>query len=388
MQLNIAHLDPELALRAAPNRPAKKMAAKRPRQKVSQPVDAEDLRRRLFVVITEQTALQERRRQVRREAAAKKASDEQRPTAQHQDVSNASEVPRSVPVLDAKSFAVRAAAANSDIIKASATTTSVKSPEPERTRTSLGAKDDESGRKTSKATSLAGTKEPYRHVPQQAASQFALTATANVLRHKNLTHSLSHRALKFHIEGSASEKAELGSSTTPAAQQRALRKSQSEREILHERNQFQYSRIMEESLENDATGRSRHRHTSTNSTSNQIVKCISMGAIQEELVMRPAAAVVSLDEVILEDPVVLVDLAVANEHRVDWTQSDESQEKRKGLRSPVQRTVDSIRMLTWLNINKQSRNSVLSEKIEAAALKSPRSGFFGKFRRQEAAAHA
>ena len=82
--------------------------------------------------------------------------------------------------------------------------------------------------------------EPYHHVPQVAAQQFARTATAKAsLSDMSSVHPLSRQALKFHIEGSAAERTELELSKGPAEQNRALRRAQSTRERLQERNQFQ-----------------------------------------------------------------------------------------------------------------------------------------------------
>lgn len=167
---------------------------------------------------------------------------------------------------------------------------------------------------------------------------------------KHLVHSLSQSALKFHMEGRVADQIELDSSLTPAQQNRILKRAQSHREKLHERNQFQHPRLVaaaaDEVRGSSEEGRHHlhnHRHSAKSSRRKN-----SFGNIPEDEALRvrhPAAADSPINELASEETLV-VDPAAANEHRVDWTQSDEAAYQKSQSRSlaknPLLRKADSI----------------------------------------------
>lgn len=95
--------------------------------------------------------------------------------------------------------------------------------------------------------------EAYHHVPQEAAKQFTRTTTVEHRPNGDLVHKLSKQALKFHTEGPRTVRPGAGSETalSPAELTRALQQTQSHRDRLLERNQFQRTRILEEAARLD-----------------------------------------------------------------------------------------------------------------------------------------
>ncbi|KAK8025191.1 hypothetical protein PG990_003014 [Apiospora arundinis] len=245
----------------------------------SSPPDPEDLRRRLYIVLSEQNAQREARR-LRTQKTNNGAMD---PPITGPAAAPGGDVDATVTSVYTRksatttSFAARAAAATSTAGTApAALNVVIAPPRADANRGSHGSsnnkgqnlrradsKMDATGAakdvKRSKSSSSSKAKksaptangaakeqeqhhpaEPYHHVPQVAAQQFARTATAKAsLGDMSSVHPLSRQALKFHIEGSAAERTELEASKTPGEQKRALRRAQSTREKLQERNQFQ-----------------------------------------------------------------------------------------------------------------------------------------------------
>ncbi|KAI1765853.1 hypothetical protein GGR53DRAFT_488546 [Hypoxylon sp. FL1150] len=244
----------------------------------------------------------------------------------------------------------------------------------------------------------------YHHVPQEAASQFARTATSTGMLDKHLVHSLSQSALKYHIEGRVSDQVELDSSTTPAQQARALKRAQSHRDKLHERNQFQHPRAVadERGSSEEAPHHVPHRRRSVSGlahkqSSSSSRRKNSFGNIPEDdtLRSRPAVAADSpISELASEETLVVDPAAAANEHRVDWTQSDEPYEKpRSAIKNPLLRKADSIWTLRGrlgnLTKNSQARDEKKfpgrEKHVDGSAPslppKSHRLAFFARLRR-------
>ncbi|KAI1340126.1 hypothetical protein F5Y15DRAFT_65243 [Xylariaceae sp. FL0016] len=183
-------------------------------------------------------------------------------------------------------------------------------------------------------------RQAHPYVPQEAASQFARTATSDGMRDRALIHSLSQSALRFHTEGrSADDRADLESSITPAAQVHALRRAASHRERLAERNQFSAPgpiTIPEDDVAvmGGGVGLRRSLSRSQRQTKGQARKA-SFGACDGAVV----------DEASSEEMVVLDLVKTVNQHRVDWTQSDEhaqSKVAKTSARTPLLKKADSI----------------------------------------------
>ncbi|KAK8086286.1 hypothetical protein PG994_001260 [Apiospora phragmitis] len=446
MQFSRVNPRNDLALDVTIKPPVKSNARTRPQHPPkSSPPDPEDLRRRLYIVLSEQNAQREARRQMR----AQKASD------------GAVDSP-----LSATSFAARAAAttagttapglrlviappradASRDIHGSSHN----KGHSLRRANSKLdaGAKDvkrsksfSTRAKKPATAESAAQEEHPYHHVPQVAAQQFARTATAKAsLCDMSNVHPLSRQALKFHMEGSAAERAELQSSKTPREQLRALRRAQSTRERLQERNQFQddaphlpagppiptgTSAALSPPTASPCCRRRRRRRTmgsplNTNSNSKNSGDYhyqyqsgdFSPTARQSNSHRRQRPRSFA-DLVPSAEPLVVRTHATGADRRVDWAQEDEkdrkisSQQQRsnsngssKVPRSPLLRKADSLWALKGKLVsvttgrhspkqhsdssNNKSRNSANSSEtgMSSSPVKSPsRGGFFARLRR-------
>ncbi|KAK6069063.1 hypothetical protein SCUP515_09268 [Seiridium cupressi] len=341
----------QMTMPAAPSsKQPVKPALKRPRQPVSQPVDADDLRRRLYVVVSQREAAKEKRRQARVEETVRLAREAGVTAAENGDVS-----------------------AESPNTRTNDTQTSQTLQRPDETQ-----QEQSKERRPS---------EPY--VPQQAASQFARTATAQGLKDKSRFHELSYGALKMHTVGHAGDNLALGAAKTPAGQGRALRKVQSERERLHDRNQFQNTRILNESEEAEAMRRSKQRQTIPNEHMKDVIAARSFNMRHSvQCNERETTRIVELDECVSGETVTYPIVHPV----VDWTQSDEIQERRRGMRSPLLlRKADSLWGLKE-RLGKHEHESIatldLKEKVDAAVPKPIKKSFWNKFRGHIAAVHA
>ncbi|KAH8899628.1 hypothetical protein GQ53DRAFT_318970 [Thozetella sp. PMI_491] len=332
--------------------------------------DPDELSRRLYVVLAEQKVQSERRRRARAEIAANGASAGGQP----QD-------PRPVPSSSrAKHQLDRRPGENgADLIS-------------ELRRSKPHAPRDDPRH----ADAHPGTSgEPY--VPQEAAKQFARTTTVENMQ-GGLVHKLSKRAMKFHMEGAKANRTHEGDpSLAPHEQERALRAEQTRREKVLDRNRFQNTRILEEAAEADEERkqeeeRRRHRHTFEGELSKMRRASNERGRAE----WRNSAGDV-LDRVegnrrsILVDPAVdpihtdttppeELDRHQASEHRVDWTQSDETKQRPKLLLTPLLRKADSIWTLrTRLGSKGSSQDK--GDSSPEHSLKSPKPSFFARLRR-------
>ncbi|KAI5926092.1 hypothetical protein F4810DRAFT_624786 [Camillea tinctor] len=241
----------------------------------SQPFDADDLRRRLYVVVAEQEALKEKRRRSRVEADVKKVRKEQKivTTRSQTDMTVAADAKASAiqtsvvvstetavkpEIKNRTSFATRMAEAKT---AATVTTISAENPLPSSGDTAVASNvaslrhsksrslQDRLRRKASSNTTIitrvdeaaptttannvsttAAPTAPYRHVPQEAATQFARTATPNNVRRDRIhIHSVSQQtALRSHpILPEALPSSVTGKATAAAQEprQRMLKRS-------------------------------------------------------------------------------------------------------------------------------------------------------------------
>lgn len=178
--------------------------------------------------------------------------------------------------------------------------------------------------------------------------------------------------------------------TSAAGQTRAIRRVQSERQKLRERNQFQTSRILEGSADVELTQKSQKRYTIPNSdltggimTSKRFSVRRSLDCCDERDVM---GFLKSSEVTSATSPVVN-----PSDHRmVDWSQSDEPQEKKRGARSPLLRRADSLwalkDRLSKYGQDKETTVDVdLSEKVDTAVPKPVKRGFWTKVIKRHAA---
>ncbi|OTB03578.1 hypothetical protein M426DRAFT_321738 [Hypoxylon sp. CI-4A] len=362
---------------------------KQHRSAKSQPFDAEDLRRRLYVVIAEQEASKKQRRvkvhNVESPRTVEKETSTSRPTStklEHNQISFAARMIRTKDM------------ATDTLLKESPPQPS----EPKPTRSMSRSIQDKLKRKSSKiepVTIESITNSPsYHHVPQEAATQFVRTATATGMHDRILVHSLSQSALKYHVEGRLSDRIELDASTTPAQQKRVLERVHSQSEKTHSRNQFQSPKPVADELEEP---RQYRRHSVIGLTPAKSKRKNSFGNILEEEVMaiRPAPPIDPPIEEISSEETLVADPALAHEHRVDWTQHDEK--PRVGVKIPLLRKADSLWTLKGKltprrgsapGIVRDERMDVLREKHESGSSptspsqsKFLRFGFLARFKR-------
>ncbi|KAL8335560.1 hypothetical protein RB598_009649 [Gaeumannomyces tritici] len=279
---------------------------------------------------------------------------------------------------------------------------------------------DKAKRKTSRAALRGDPARPDEaagggpYVPREAAAQFALTTTAINMSGGGgggggLTHKLSRNALKFHLEAD-----HVDPNAPPAEQTKALRRAQSRREQLHERNQFQRTRILEEAAEaeeerDQAAQQIRsHRHTFTGalgggpdhhhqhnqqaqknrrSSTGDFLECREKdsGDGRHVLPMPPASPGGREDS----PPPKYYPSQDAAEHRVDWTQSDETKPIQRARTVPLLKRPSSIWTLRGRFGNKDSKHGRGEKGVaidgaidEAPELSKPsKGGFFSRFRR-------
>ena len=272
----------------------------------------------------------------------------------------------------------------------------------------------------------------YHHVPKEAAKQFARTTTVDIMRAKeseSFVHQLSKRALRFHKQG----RREATEPVVPSELNRALRHSQTQRENVLGRNQFQRTRVMEAAAQLDHErereesflNSSNRPHTferelsrilperrnsqlqnnRRNSTGNTEVFDRAPGGIDDPT----RRSVILMDPLLDGDedatpPEEQPQRVLAHEHRVDWSQSDESGRRPKLLLSPLLRKADSLWGLRSRLTNKGSASSsggvapTIHERVSRGGSqesvtavtpaapsvttpKSPKSSFFAKFKR-------
>jgi hypothetical protein len=381
--------------------------------------DPEELTRRLYVVLADQKAHTERKRARAEEA---KLKDARSGTGRHHNKEAAER--------RSKEAARETATAHSSKPASLKPTGSSSSGELKTLKSSKLS----GQRKDSKATTVKDvpnvTLEPapasYRHVPQEAAKQFQRTTTVEGMRDNssnNLAHKLSKQALKLHLAAGAA--AHSSSLRAAASEEKAI--SPVER-LLKDRERVDdwRSRIPEEAAEVEPEPEREEYHVAPqypphtfraelarlkpaehpdqnrrNSTGDILARAED-SRLSMVLVERTELADVLEDATPPPDP----DPAAADEHRVDWTQSDElaaaaaaaaaaaeatainttdvPAQRHKPLLSPLLRKADSIWTLRG-RLGSGSRAAAAQEKGDMAQIpespRSPRGGFFAKFKR-------
>ncbi|KAI1745325.1 hypothetical protein F4680DRAFT_442803 [Xylaria scruposa] len=297
----------------------------------SQPFDPEDLRRRLYVVIAEREAQNEKRQRQRVDAMpAKWAQVERERDMQHLYIESLASKNTTWPAPDMTAPTRRLG------------------PQPKlrsqaslhnklRCRTSFfgpsEATDADMDTDTSPTT--------YRHIPEQAAAQFSRTTTsAGMQSDKSLVHSLSKAALRFYVEGASSaDRQAIDSSITPGKQRSILQRTRAQHERQHGRNQFQDVQI---ARDESVPWRRPSKSGSTGGEATIVEEeCISALA---DLHLHTYREQGSVDDPRFSNDDMIIDASTANEHRVDWSQSDEllPHEKKGAKLPPLLRKTGSI----------------------------------------------
>ncbi|KAI1095424.1 hypothetical protein F5B19DRAFT_441476 [Rostrohypoxylon terebratum] len=191
----------------------------------------------------------------------------------------------------------------------------------------------------------------YHHVPRSAAAQFERTTTASGMREQNLAHRLSQAGLKHRASLDPTQK------PTPCT----LERTHSNRDKPHFQNPFQAGRPVSSSPRSAATTEDEiaphfRRHSVIGLTQIKMRRRSSaIGNIAEDETMQTFAVGVHptlgvpieipMDEISSEETLAVpVDPATAAEHRVDWTQSDETRydKPRAMSRIPLLKKADSL----------------------------------------------
>ncbi|KAK3315049.1 hypothetical protein B0H66DRAFT_535939 [Apodospora peruviana] len=265
-------------------------------------------------------------------------------------------------------------------------------------------------RKSSKLTlSVVDGNAEYHHVPKEAAKQFTRTTTqenmrnANIREGENLVHQMSKRALKVHKEN---EKATVP--LAPGELNRALRNTQAQREraLDQERErenksshtfQGEIARILPAGHQRHHSNSAAARRNSTGSVDGFERSAVAEHNRRSLIQMEP---VMDDSEEDVTPPEEEVQKVPPHEHRVDWSQSDESGRRQpKLLLSPLLRKADSWWALRGRLGSKGAASQDEKEagspphesgsKTAASAVapatattpKSPKAGFFAKFKR-------
>ncbi|GFP58283.1 hypothetical protein TASIC1_0010009400 [Trichoderma asperellum] len=320
---------------------SRNQASKQSRQ--SKALDPEDLTRRLQIVLAEQKAVAEKKKRAR---AAVEAERQANAAAAARNASVLHPGQHGIPLgptAPSTYIQKKQITASKSHGKLISRDSSEHAPKTERLQVA-GMKNSTS---SSNRNSEDAAPSNYRHVPQVAASQFARTTTTETVTEKHLLHKLSRKAMKFHMEGPNAMASMAASDLTPSEQNKALRRVQSMREKQYERNQFQHSHTLATTAEIDekpaspATAHTFQEHRKSKDEPNKDLRRRSVGAILGRMISAEAEpARASLSSTENQSVANHSDALPANadEHRVDWTQSDEAailqQQQKQQLQQP------------------------------------------------------
>ncbi|UKZ82080.1 hypothetical protein TrVFT333_009864 [Trichoderma virens FT-333] len=299
--------------------------ASKPQSQRPKALDADDLTRRLYVVLAEQKAHAEKKKRARAAVEAERQA-------------NAAAVARNANALHPGRYGIPLGptVASTQIQKQEVTAAKShvrNAPQDSNEHPPKAEKLHKAGVKNSTSSSNRNSEDTppsnYRHVPQVAASQFARTTTTETVTEKHLVHKLSRQALKFHMQG---PNAMVASDLAPSDQNKALRRVQSLRERQYERNQFQHTHSLATTTEVDERPATAAPHTFQEYLKSKCLEALddpnketrrrSVGAILSMMVSADAeAAEKSMSSLDNQSDTVPVN---PDEHRVDWTQSDEA----------------------------------------------------------------
>ncbi|KAI1655758.1 hypothetical protein F4813DRAFT_391333 [Daldinia decipiens] len=398
------HRAPMPARQAVPKSdPFRPSNARQQRHSKSQPFDADDLRRRLYIVIAEQEA--QKKRQKRRPDESCQSQEQSRSTSR----SEARQTDAIKPGASEKSFATRMA--KSKVTIADSTRENDTQPPKIKTGRSMSKSiQDRLRRRPSEvdptATESAVKATSYQHVPQEAAAQFERTATANSMRERNLGHSISQSTLQYRVERRPSDQHDLDSSTSPT---HALERVRSKRGLF-QTPQWHPTAAAAADPEDLYPPQPQPQHQLRRHSAPLVIpprpwRKNSIGTVLEGKAMATTDEISSEETlvVVVDPPPPLLSTATAiNAHRVDWTQSDEKPAVKSpsaGGRIPLLRKADSLWTLKKLGgfnrgggggggggarekqLQLQGEDGSSSTAASPSTMKFPRLGFLMKLRR-------
>ncbi|OLN95300.1 hypothetical protein CCHL11_04773 [Colletotrichum chlorophyti] len=339
---------------APPAQPMKPVAA-RPRPRCSQPMpfDPEELSQKLAKVLADQKLHAERRRRARAEAHTAAALAASHVHGAHQPATNGSLQPGDSNARSRSEPSTTKQSKERDG-SSSARPKSKTSDDDRRTLRSGGK--DSSRRKGADG-------EKHHFIPQFAAAQFTRTTTAEGMSgNQGLVRKFSRTALRL-AHGHRDRRQDNGISQ----QNRIPETADAEGDRSHNRE------------------RPRHRHTiqATGQTTQQADHATAARRVSTgDLLMTWDSGSSSPAPYHPDDPEVPHhDL---NEHRVDWTQSDEAQPQQRKSKTAL-RKADSIwalknRLGAFTKHGREEDHSSRETSPPSETLRSPKSGFFSRFK--------
>ncbi|KAG5978755.1 hypothetical protein E4U55_005998 [Claviceps digitariae] len=354
----------------------------RPQPAQSQPVDPQELSRRLSLVLAEQKARSDRkRRQARTDAAVnpEQHSLNSRPNRNNDRPFSSTEVRMKTDIGITHKTEHPSSYEGKSLGRLS----------PKKSSTSS----------TQNVQDGPETKHTYRHIPKVAASQFTRTTTTESASEKGPIHVLSRQAMRFHLDGpNASLAARVNDSDAPCEKNKALKRAQSMRERHYRRNPMDKTSLPITSEPDMALYPLKpcYMHQDDLNCDKAVddepkdARRMSTGSMLGRSEPRPvepfdlAAAVVSPEK---------SDLAgQPKQHRVDWTQSDEPTmanivvrplPARSELRKTESKWKLRGRLGSFGRHNKEDKLATPPEESIAldAVPKSPITGFLSRFKR-------
>jgi hypothetical protein len=409
--------------------PPRASVPSRPRKVLCRPVDAEDLRRRLYIVLSERSAAEDGGYVRTRTKAAARVRGEHRRAEQGLEVPKV-EVPKAeapkleVPKVDdapvamptahnATSITAEAERAGPEVVAQTPPKATQIKPSRYRLEKSLSKSERDKYRSLHSEPSTQEPAEKYHHVPQEAADQFVKTATPDNVKVKprvsgltnGLTNGLTLQPSRLYLTGFSAEDFGLDPSTTLMDETPTLERTESHQLRMQEREKLQQSRLLERTAETHWMRDPRKRYSmptsastattfntrmTTERTSSISSNGSSLGYVweaREHKPPRPVTMIMAGPGAVIPEHDVLEPTA---RERVDWTQSDEMEEKRKSMRSPFLRKADSMWSLKEkFGLTRHGRGGeggrfeTLSEKIGSVVTVKPlRLGLFARFKRQ------
>ncbi|KAJ1338250.1 hypothetical protein MN608_01108 [Microdochium nivale] len=227
---------------------------------------------------------------------------------------------------------------------------------------------------------------PYQHVPQDAAAQFTRTASGKGMQKTQVVHPIARGALERQEQARLVERHSIASDLTNKIWSLKRVRSQNQQNAAYNRNQFQ----------NDSLSGGKHRRNTVHESSFNTITEIGTDNIFED---AEFLAKQKLQDSRCREPENAAEYAQrVNDHRIDWTQTDEAGKKRSSLllsfrsKKADTKTTAGPQPATATTKGK-GRMTMLVEKIDIpkasspplASPKSPKSplSFFSKFKRQQ-----
>lgn len=215
----------------------------------------------------------------------------------------------------------------------------------------------------------------YHHVPTVAAAAFERTTTPDVMRQ---VHKLAQPAIKAHLELLSLEDPLPGHPITSLQRTQAMDQAILEKEMLRNRNQFQWDHDMEEAAHADAE---RDLYKSPQRTFNS--EFAHLRGRHKKGAPRPlSTGDVCWDE---EEPSIPTKprgpIRPVNDgnDRHDWAQRDDAEARKKDKTSPFLRKMES----SWILMSKREKVSLKQDigELASSAEGNRKGGFLARFKR-------